>query len=321
MAAPFIIQRQQVALKIESTEGTDAVPVDADVIAPVFDVEFTPTFEVFERDNVQASFSRLPQIQGERSAVISFSTEIKGSGTAGTAPANLSAPLLAAGFGETIVTSTSVTYAPASASLSSATVEIREGAVGTEFMQKKIVGARGTVVFEGVKGDIVLARFTFTGRYVEPTNTAISAFTTPSPGQTPESFLNATLSFQGAASLKVQNVNLDIGNDVQMRNDVNQATGNFSALIVNRAPTGSIDPEQELVATINFFNQLTTNAEGVLSYILGSTAGNISTFNAPKAQIINATEADRNGIRILNLDLQLNQSAAAGDDELTLVFT
>lgn len=321
MTSPYFPQRTQVAVKIEGTEGTDSVPTASDVIAPTYDAEYTPSVEMFERNNTQGSFSRLPQIAGERSGQITFATELKGSGVAGTAPPNLSAPFLACNMGETIVASTSVTYAPVSTGGSSATVELREGSTTTGAKQKKIVGARGTWVLEGVKGSPVLVRFTFTGRYIEPLDTAIVLLTTPAPGPNPEPFLNTSFSFQGVATLKVQTVTLDIGNNVVLRNDANQASGNFSAVITDRSPIGNIDPEQEDQATANFFNDWTTNSEGVLSYVLGATAGNISTVSAPKAQITSIAEADRDGLRTEGLDLQLNQSADAGDDEISIAFT
>lgn len=315
----FLPQRQQVAIKIETTEGTDASPAAADVIAPVYDLEWVPAFEGFERNVQQDSFSRIAQVIGERSAVVRFATEFKGSGTAGTAPAHLTVALQACGFSETIVGGTSVTYAPASENIPSVTIVVVEvGDDGTAKL-KKIVGARGTVAFDNVKGQPSLVRFEFTGRYIEPTEGV--AFTTPSIGVFPEPFLGASLSFQGVSTLKVQNVMLDMANSIQLRNDVNQASGNFSAAYTGRVPTASLDPEQEKIAVINFLNNLTIHTQSVLSFVLGATAGNIMTLNAPKVQIVGLTEGDRNGIRIVTLDCRLNQSVAAGDDELTIVFT
>lgn len=324
MPTPFIIQRRHVAVEIEATAGVDALPGDGEVIIPAFGIEYTPTVEMFEREVLQSSFSRITQIAGERSAVIAFSTELKGSGTAGTVPANLSAAFRACGMSETIVAITSVTYAPASSVVPTATVEIREGSQGTETRSMKIIGARGTFTIEAVKGDIVLVNFTFTGKYIEPTDTAITQFS-PTPVLTPlpESFLGAALSFHGTGTpdLLVQNVSVDIGNNIVLRNDVNDATGNTMAELVGRVPVGSIDPEIQLVATINFYNRWTSNTEGILSYVLGATAGNITTFNAPKTQITGISEADRDGLRIATLDLQLGQNAAAGDDEFTIALT
>ncbi len=320
MTAPFFIQRQHVAVKVEGTEGTDSVPADADVIAPAFDVEWTPTFEVPERKPMQSSFSQLQRIAGERSAQITFATELKGSGAAGTAPTNLSAPFLACGLGETIVGGISVTYAPASQGTSTFTVETREGSTDGTVKIKKIVGARGTFVLEHTKGERVMVLFTFTGRYVEPTEGG-AQFVSPAIAAVPEPFLNVSLSFQSVATLLIQALTVDLGNTVVLRNDVNEATGNFSAAITNRIMVGTIDPEETDLATINFWNQLTTNAEGSLTYTLGASAGNITTVTLPKTQITNAGQADRDGIRIVPLDLSFNQNVVAGDDEISIAFT
>ena len=161
--------------------------------------------------------------------------------------------------------------------------------------------------------------FVFTGRYVEPSD--VTTFTTPVPGPDPEPFLNATLSFHSLGTLLVQNVTLDMANNIVLRNDVNEATGNFSAVLTGRNPVGSIDPEMILTATQNFFNRLTNNTEGALSYILGAGAGNITTVTAPAVQIVNGSDADRDGLRTNPLELQLNQSTQAGDDELSIAFT
>lgn len=317
---PFIPTRSLIAVKIESTEGTDAVPADADVVAPAFDMDYGATVEMAERPVVQPSFSRITKIAGERSATISFSVELKGSGVAGTKPYFASA-LRAIGFDETIVGGTSVTYNLVSESQDSVTVEMRESDALGNARSKKIIGARGTMTIEAVKGGIVRLVFEFQGKYVQPTDAAVTQFVAPSITPLPVPFLSAGLSFQGVGSLKVQTVTLDVGNEIVLRNDVNDPTGNLSALITGRTPTGSIDPEIELVATQDFYNLWTTNSEGILIYVLGSVAGNIVTVTAPKAQIDNIGEADRENLRTAGLDLVLNQSVVAGDDELEIAFT
>jgi hypothetical protein len=320
MAAPFLTMRQQVAAKIEVTEGTANAPAaTADVIAPAYDVEYTPNFEVPEREVIQPSFSRISSIAGERTATISFATEVKGSTAAGTAPQNLSVPLQICGFSETIVGGISVTYAPASASIPSATVDVRELEGTTVAKIKRIVGARGTVTFTAEKGNIVLAQFELTGRYVEPTEGVV--LTGPAITPNPLPFLSAGISVQGAGALKLQSWSLDMQNTVTARNDVNEASGNFSAVITGRNPIGEINPEQELIATKNFYNDLTTNVEGSLTWTLTGAAGNITTFTAPKTQIVALSEDDDEGIRRLTLGLKYNQDTAAGDDEISLAFT
>lgn len=319
---PFIIQRRHIAMKVEAVEGTPESLADANVIAPAFGIEYSAAIEFFDREVVQASFSRITQIAGERFATISFSTELKGVSaadlTAGTPPANLSVPLLGCGMAETIVVGTSFAYDPASSGHDSLTIEIRESDGVTAVRSMKIAGARGTFTIEATKGGIVLVSFEFTGKYIEPTD-SVSQFVSPSLGVLPVPFLGAGFSFLSVGTLKVQAVSLDIANNVIMRNDVNDATGNLAAFITGRAPTASIDPEVEALSTLNFYNKATTNAEGELVYTLGSVTGNTVKVTAPKAQIISPPgEADRDGLRTVGLDLQLNQSLVAGDDEFQI---
>lgn len=318
---PHFVMRQQVALKLETTEGTDATPGDSDVINPVYDVDYQPTFSQNDRKTVRGSLSKDPMVAGMRMARIKFATEVKGSGAAGTAPTNLSAPLKACRFSETVVASTSVTYKPASAesSVASATVVVKEGNAGTSFKLKKIVGARGTVKFVHANGQFVRAEFEFLGRYIEPTDS--TAFTDLATSPDPVAFLGATFSFQSVGTLKIANLTIDTGNQLVARQDINQASGVLAAAIVDRNPTGEADPEQELTSTHNFYSQLTSDAEGSMSYILGATAGNICTVTCPKTQIVNLSEAEREQIRTIPLTLRFNRNAAAGDDEIAIVFT
>lgn len=321
---PFLTTRQQVLAKIETTVGVDAVVAAADVIHPVFGPpEWTPTVEMNEREVIQPSFSPIQQKAGEQSAQVTFSTELKGSTAAGTPPPNLSVLLQACGFSETIVAVTSVTYAPASEDLPSLTIEILEGSVVTgaaTVKRKRLLGARGTFTITAVKGQPVLLNFTFTGKYVEPDDIAVF-FTVPSIGPLPQTFLNASISLLGVGTHKLQNLEFDMANEVVMRNDANDATGNTEAVLTSRNPVGSADPEQVPTATDNFFADWTDEVLAAISYVLTGAAGNITTVTAPNVQITNIGEADRDTIRTEGLDLALIGDSDAGDDELTIVFT
>ncbi len=316
----FLPRRQQVILRIESVEGTAETLTAGDVIAPILEAEWQPDITMAERNVLASSLSPLAQIAAEQWATITFLTDLKAAGaSAGTVPPNLGVALRACGMSETISVGTSVTYAPVSSSFESATIEIREGDTGAVAKIKQIVGAKGNVILEAEKGGLVAARFNFSGKYVEPTEGSL--FADAASGPTPSPFLGVSFDFHGITTLKLRTVNIDLGNNVVRRNDINEISGNFAALITDRNATATIDPEQELIATINFFNKLTTNAEGTLEYILGSGAGNIVTVNAPKAQIIADSEGDRDDFRIEDIELQLNKDATAGDDELTIVFS
>ena len=314
---PFLTQRKQVAVKIETTESTDAAPADADCIAPIYKPEWSPSIKMLDRTSVLASFSKLPQVASERSAVIKFECELKGSGTAGTPPA-FSSALKACGWGETIVTSTSVTYAPISASVPSVTVEIREGS-DTVWKSKKITGARGTCSITAENGNAVKIVFTFTGKYVEPTDTV--QFTQAAIGTTPPIFAGVTLVTVGVGSLKARQFSFDLGNKVVLKPDSTVSGGYYSALITDRKPTGSIDPEQETVDVVNYPSDITAAYQDVLSWSIGSSSGNRVAFSSPKCQIVSLSDSDRSGIRVENLSLAFGQNALTGNDEVSLAFT
>jgi len=316
----FLTKRKQIAVKIEAVEGVEETLADIDVIAPVYSPDYSIDNVQNDRlEVVQPSFSRLSQVNGEINATLSFSTELKGSGAAGTAPAHLTDLLQACGLSETIVPATSVTYAPVTEDIPSVTLEMREGAEGSVFKSKKLLGARGTVKFVAAKGGIVMCEFEFKGKYVKPTDTV--AFAQPSPGVIPKTFLGVAFSVHGVGTLNIQNLSIDMGNEIIHRPDVNDSTGYKSALYVGRQPKAEVDPEQVAVATLDFFAKIRDNSEGILTYALTGSAGNIMTFSAPKAQFINLSDGDSDSIRTEELEMSLNQDGDEGDDEFTIVFT
>lgn len=315
----FIPVRTHVALEIEAVAGVGETIVDADVIHPVVEVpEWAPTFDVPDREVVQNSFSRIKRIQGERSATVSFVVELRGGGAAGTAP-NIGKALQACGFLETITGGVDVAYTLLSQAIKTATLEVRMGGLGTDVRTHRIIGAHGTMTIEANKGQTVKLRFEFTGQYVEPTD-ASTQLVTPALGVDPLPFLSAGITIHAVGTLILAQLSLDLGNNIILRNDANEATGNSRALLVGRTPVGSMDPEQVLNSTLNFFNRITSNTEGALQYILDAGAGNKVTVDAPAVQFVGLANADRDGIGTHAIDLALNKSVDAGDDELKLTF-
>lgn len=324
MPSPYLTTLQHLAAKTEAVEGVDESPADADVVAPVFDLEWTPTINVPERNPVSGTMSKPQRVSGDQMVTLSFGVELKGGGGAVDDPPPMLADLLqACGMIETINVGTDVTYTPGSQDQKTVTLEVRQTprAIADNNLVKKLLGARGTFSIVAVLGQIVLLQFEFQGKYVEPDTAADPAmYATPSIAPTPVPFLSAAFTFQSVGSLLVANVTLDLANEVVMRQDVNDATGHPMAEIVNRSPIGSIDPEIVPDSVLNYFKQTTDDVEGILQYVLGSSVGNKVTVLAPKAQIITPAFADRDGIMVGALDLSLNRGVIAGEDELSLKF-
>ena len=307
---PLIEARTQIAAKKETVEGTAETLSASDAFLAA-NVKFTPNFAMGERKNVSSSLSPWASIPGVRSAKLEFDVELKGSGTAGTAPA-LGNLLKACGFGETVESGTSVTYAPASSSISSLTLAAYQDGI-----IKKIWGARGNVSLKLEDGAPGWLHFEFTGADFSVTDgTMLSGVTYESTK--PPAFLSATFTIDSYAAL-IGMLEINMNNEINLRKDANSDSGYKSAVITGRKPTMTMDPEHVTVATYDFFGKLRSGNEGSLSLVLGSTAGNICTISAPKVQYTGISDDVRDGIRVLGITCQLNRSS--GDDEIKIVFT
>lgn len=307
----MIKARTQLAAKIEAIEGTAEAIAGADALL-VMNPSFRPNTEVTNRDNVSVSLSRFPGVPGKRSATIEFDVELKGSGTAGTAPA-LGKLLNACGFGETVVALTSVTYLPASASISSMTL-----AMFMDGVKKQIWGARGDVSLRLEAGKPAMFHFVFTGADFSVTDVALLTTGVAYEATIPQSFQTASLLIDSYAAM-IGSMDIKMGNEVTLRDDANAISGFKSAVITKRRPAMSIDPEFVLVATYDFYGKLRSGNLGALTLALTGSAGNICTITAPKVQYVGINPSDKSGINSLGIDCWLNRNA--GDDELSIAFT
>ena len=113
---PLLSRKRLILAKIEATYGTDPTPTGAEAIL-VRNLEITPLeAETVSRELIRPYLGASDQLLAQTRVGINFEVELAGSGTAGTAPA-YSALMKSCGLSETVVATTSVTYAPISASL------------------------------------------------------------------------------------------------------------------------------------------------------------------------------------------------------------
>ena len=302
--------------KIESSEGTDPTPVGGSNAIQVSSVEVTP----IEADTVQPEAfqgfignSTRGTILANKRVSVSFSTELSGSGAAGTAPAY--GPLLkSAGLSETVVSSTSVTYAPVSASFSSCTIYCFYD--GT---RHKITGARGTVTFNMVAGQFATANFQFIGTYNAPDGTAMSGTWTLA-NQAAALEVNdtnvTTATFHGATGQRIESFDLALNNELTYK----ETASSKQTLIVNRAPGGTALIEAPAIGTTDYFAKAVAVATGATDVILGASAGNIVRLKADQTDITGVSYGDTNGVRSLDIPY-LALPTTAGNNEMSLIFT
>jgi hypothetical protein len=318
----LLTKRCVIGAKTETTELSAAALAATDYLLAE-EVSWKPVAEKNERPAVRASLDTLSHVTGKRHVELTFRSEIKASGAAGTPYAPISALLQACAFAETIVGGASVTYAPTSAPASASfagpgktcTIEIYRGGY-TSSLKQVVTGCRGNVRLVMTAGGVCYYEFTMKGIYAAVTDAAFPSTTYLSAN--PPALVSATFLLQAYAAV-ISKMEIDCGNEVVMRDDVNAATGVGGFLVTGRKPVGSCDPEAPLVAGHDFFGKFISGAEASSSILISGGAGNITTITLPKTQYRELTPGERNGIMTFEMGLQFNQNA--GDDWISIAQT
>lgn len=308
----MLSRKKQLAAKVESTKGTKETLADADanILCDEISVSFSP--EEVVRDPLRSSISPLVSLPGAKIGTITCRVELKGSGTATTAP-SWGKLLRACGFEET-TDADSVYYTPTSDEDSIPTLTI---GVNNDGRLDLIYGARGNVSFEFAANQVAYATFTFTGIFDDTTDSSMWSPTYEST--IPVTWKNASISFNFGASWTtavVSALTIDMNNEVTIRQDANAANGLSYAIITARDPGGTIDPDKVLVATQDWISHITTPTTGTFSFDLGTSTGNKLSFSAPKFQVIGREDGDRDGVAVDTITFKLR--ADSGDDELMI---
>lgn len=310
---PLLSRKRLILAKTETTYGTDPTPTGAANAILVRNLEITPLqADTVTRDLIRPYLGNSDQLLAQTRVEVTFEVELAGSGAAGTAPA-YGAVLKACGLSETVVATTSVTYAPVSASFSSVTLYFHNDGI-----RHKVTGCRGTFELSAEVGQIPVISFTMTGIYNAPTDESLPTPTYANQAA-PLIFKNGNTSNFSIFSYSgcLQSLSFQIANEVVYRELVGCTK---ESLIVNRAPAGDVVIEAPTITAKDFFTIATGSATGSISFQHGATAGNIVTFTTAQADIANPSYSDQDGIQMLNLPY-VAVPTSAGNDELSLVYT
>lgn len=260
-----------------------------------------------------ASLSPFPAVMGKRSAKLSFTTELRGSGAAGTAP-DYGLLFKACAMAETIVGGASVTYKPASDKSTFTRACITAYVDGLRIMY---LGCMGTFAIELPLNGVPVVKWDFTAADFVVADAALvpgSAYQAVAPAPV----MVTGFSFAGF-NFDIASLSLALNNRVALRQSANVPGGHVNALVTGREPSGSFDPEAVLKATKDLFADWEAGAQVALSIVIGSTAGNICTLTAPKCQYADAGFGDRAGLLTYEAPFVMNRNT--GDDEISVAFT
>ena len=303
--------REVILAKQEVTYGTDPTPVAATDAVLVEELSWANEgLRMNERPAVKNTLAPLKPVYGGRLKTLSFTCEGKGSGAAGTPP-EMGPLLRACGFGETIVPSTSVTYEPVSTGHESATVYYYRD--GKQFI---LTGCRGSVSVTMEAGGIMKFAFTITGHVNTDADVPMVA---PTYNATiPPALVSGAFTIDGF-SAKIMSLNFDMANALAMSPDISAADGYGEIYITKHAPVGSFDPEEELVADEDFIGNFESGAAMALATGTFGSVGNQIAVNMPAVTYTDASNAERDGITVLELPFMAADSS--GDDSVSIVFT
>lgn len=311
-----LIRNEVLLAKIESSYGVDPTPTagsNAVFLRGAADFGFD-RLRLISRPGLKGTLGPYQSVYGGALKAVRFEVELKGSGAAGTAP-EIGPLLRACGLGETIVASTSVTYAPVSSGFESVTLYFFEfGRV-----RHILLGCRGTLRIGWTAGEIPVCSFEMIGRIGTVTDQSQPA---PTYNQTvPKGVLGMDAQIGGVSGLVVQSFELDCGNQIEVPANLNDAEGYGNVLLTDRDPTLTLGRQAELVATIDPWNDLkNSTARAFVSGSLGATAGNIIDLNAPQMHYRDISPGESENLRIENFTFGLHESSS-GDDQFAIVLT
>jgi len=308
----MLTKRTVILAKIETTYGSDLTPTAAANAIMAYDPEITIVSDMKERYPANTDLSRFPELRGKTHFEIKFSTELVGSGTKGTATRQ--SPLFqACGLDETIVSATSVTYAPVSSGLESCTIYAY-----IDGLLYKLLGCVGDVEIDLTAGEVGRLNWTFKALYVLPTDIAI---VTPTFDSTVPLIVKGTTMTFGSYAAIIEKLSLKLNNTIAERSDFNTTDGIKGFAVTGRNPEGSMTIEAVLRATSNadFLSYFDARAVKVLSFVLGTTQGNINTITASYGYCRVPKIGDKEGIRTFEIPFQLTRST--GNDEISIAQT
>ena len=310
------VSNEVILAKTETTYGTDPTPTAGTNAVLVRNPSWAQEgLRMNERGAIRSSIGKLQKVYGGELRRITFECEVKGSGAAGTAP-EIGPLLEACGLEETVVASTSVTYAPESTAHESVTIYYYE------FGRKLhiLTGCRGNVTFRLEAGGLLIASFEFVGHWTQPTDQS-----QPSPtynSTVPRAALSMAVAVNGVTAIVAASWEWGLNNVLAYNGSVAAADGYGPCTIADRDVMGSIVIESELDSVLDVDSLLAAGTRfAFASGTLGSVAGNRVALTTPSSStyFTETSPGESNGVRMRNLGMAVDDSTP--NQEIALAFT
>lgn len=303
--------------KIESTEGTDSVPVVAsDLVLPNGDLNIeVPTEQDMGEGDLKGTFGPGESLTLKQGMKLPMVTRLRGLGQGAGAllvpavhPAFLASGHTVVSAGDGSGTPRSATYTPSSvlANLKTATRYWYENG-----LLYKMLGSVNDLSIEASM-DIVKLKYGCQSKYTAPAAQALPAWTAPS--QKLFKMDSATMVTEGGTPVNIGAFTFDSGTKVEEAFE----TGIYAFRVADRNPTIKIDPRAVSGSTADW-TALTNCTSAIIVATFSNSLGETLVFTANKAVPTENAPGARAGRQIRTKTFSLKETA--GDDQYTWKWT
>lgn len=189
-------------------------------------------------------------------------------------------------------------------------------AVYNDGIAHKLRGCRGKSKLSFKNGEPAFIDFEFMGAFVSTSDAALLSITHETT--VPPVFLSAAATLDSFSPI-FSEIELDLAQTVALRESANDSSGLLSTVVTAREPVAKLNPEVDSVANYPIFAEWFAATERRLDFSLGSSSGNRFRFHAPKLQILDVDDADRDSLAIHQVNAQLSENFAGLEDELFIL--
>lgn len=318
---PRYARNMALMAKVETTAGTEAAPsalTDGLLIAG--DINIEPlVITAAERNLMLPYFGGSMSLLAMVSTKVSFSVELAGSGTAGTAAA-WSSLLLGCAMAQSALTApVRVEHTPVSSSLKTLTLHLNDDGV-----LHKLIGSMGSCKLAMKKGETPKLSFDFIGSYSPVTAVAmpaltLSAWKVPLPmakANVTDITLGCTYSagaLSGGTVYQSNGLEIDLGN----KSSFFSTLGSERAEISDRDSTCSFELELTAAQEVQAISDMRDNSTTGIGFTIGSVSGAKLLIFAPALQRTAIKKASNDGIRMIGFDGKL--TPVSGNDEIRII--
>ncbi len=306
-------KRRLFLFKRETTYGTDAAPVAGTDAVLFMDGEVNVETEQVERPVDRGYYGAYPFVNVGRKVTIAGMTDLLGASTVGAA-APASALLRACGLGETLVASTSATYAPVSDAMSSASARFHHNNDLTSAR-----GVRGNCEIMLDIKNFAKAKWDFIGNVPAAgnvvTNVALPAGTFTAWRDPPAVELETFVATLDGFALDAVAVSLKFNNEVK----IFEGSETREVVIIERKPSLMIRAYNPGVLAKDFYALALAGTRVAFSTSVNGGASRIVSMSAGAVQLRLPKKVDIDGAT--GIEIEAAVLPTAGNDEFSLAFT